>query len=183
MLQALAGGAARRGECSARPWGGFGVAGIIVALGGTATFSLLFMQSALLQYFCSRNSHFLLPRVSPAPLRPSGCGVSPTEVGFAEAVGSRLNRLWENTQEGDRAGDSCVLIHLRALPGSAALCFSSTLVPIQRLTLPLGSSHSPSEPLARVSSAWLFLWVRVCHSLLSWALHEPWICFPNHVPI
>lgn len=69
------------------------------------------------------------------------------------------------------------------LPGSAALCFSSALVPIQHLTLPLGTNHLPSEHSPLVRSAWLFLWSHVCHSLLSWALHKPWICFPNHVPI
>lgn len=171
---------AQLGEASAAPgpWEGLVLQGSVF-LSGAQPPSLSSSHNPLFSDTpASETAISWLPGVSPAPLGPSGCGVSPSEVGFAAAVGSRLAQVvGEHPGEWQGWGQLCP-----HTPEShtclCTLCFSSTLVPIRHLILPLGTNHSPL-----VSSAWLFLWGRVCHSLLSWALYKPWICFPNHVPI
>lgn len=110
MLQALASGAARRGERGARPLGGFGIAGTGAALRGTApslspSDNLLFSDTVLQE----------------EPFAGSPCQpCSPTECGRAA---------------GRVAGLGPAVSSPTGMPGSQ-LCVPFTPVPIQLPALP-----------------------------------------------
>lgn len=152
MLQALASGAAWRGECGAGPWEDLALQGSVLLSEAwppslSSSYNLLFSDTSAPEVAISWP-----PCVSPAPPGPLAQVSAAQRWDLLQRWGAGWIRVVAEHPEGEGAGDGCVLTHVRA---STWLCSSVFL-------LHSGAHPAPDSAFGYPVSAYPRLHLRGC---------------------